>query len=224
MKIVLFSNYYVDNNVKRQEEIDSCLIQNLWCKNLNTVIIIVSQRDKNQLIDLLSKYNIERFLLKVLIKVCSKRPTYNDWFKFTREFSNEKNINCIANSDICFNDDSLNKLAEYYFLSNDCLALTRWDIDSINSFNNATFFNRIDSQDIWIRKGTFSNILGADFTLGIAGCDNKIGHLLNQVYTLKNPSLTIKTYHLHNTNIRNYIVHSHVERLPPPYLKLPPSI
>jgi len=99
-----------------------------------------------------------------------------------------------------------------------------------------TLSDRVNFQQTDLRNAILVNMIasgssfagaqieGADFTLGIAGCDNKIAHLLNKHYTLKNPSLSIKTYHLHNTNIRNYINFSHVERLPPPYFTIKPSL
>lgn len=223
MNVALFINYYQDSKPNRQKEIDACLLQNIKCNELNTCIVIVSIRDKNKLIDLLTE-NVYHSLEKVMIKVYSKIPTYNDWFTFTQKYSTEDTINCIANSDICFDDLSLKKLKDYPKQKNDCFALTRWDIVSIDKIKDSVFFDRTDSQDIWIRKGTFKNIEGADFTLGIAGCDNKIAHLLNKTYNLKNPSLSIKTYHLHNTNVRNYINFSHVERLPPPYFTINPSL
>jgi hypothetical protein len=87
-------------------------------------------------------------------------------------------------------------------------------------------FDRADSQDTWIFKGGVNQVSGADFTMGIAGCDNAIAHLLEQHgYNVINPSRTIKTYHLHLTNIRNYtdISGNAIQRIQPPYKLINPT-
>ena len=85
------------------------------------------------------------------------------------------------------------------------------------------FHNRRDSQDCWIVKGRFKDIPQANFTLGKKGCDNKIAYLLSKYYDVINPSQSIRTFHLHLTNIRNYAPHGTSEDLvPPPYKFLVP--
>jgi hypothetical protein len=60
----------------------------------------------------------------------------------------------------------------------------------------------------------------------VHNCDNKIGHLLEKAgYDVKNPSKTLRTFHYHTTNVRNYldIVGFPIERIPPPYKIMPPT-
>ena len=93
----------------------------------------------------------------------------------------------------------------------------------INGF--AIFMNRADSQDVWAFYGAVPKIEGADFFVGgVAGCDNRIAKLLEDSgYNVVNPSIDIKTYHLHETGVRNYIENGKIkETIPPPYKLVPP--
>jgi hypothetical protein len=81
-------------------------------------------------------------------------------------------------------------------------ALTRYNVD-INGV--ATFWNTPDSQDVWIFNGKIKEVIDCDFSLGIGGCDNAIAERMRRSgISVLNPSLQLKTYHLHNTNYRTY--------------------
>ena len=111
----------------------------------------------------------------------------------------------LCNADIYFEDLSdLHKIN----MENRMLGLLRWDVDVDG--NSVIFGPRADSQDTWIflsdsiksKKWDFNKF---NFQLGQAGCDNSFaGHILRNNFVLANPALSLKTYHLHNTNIRNY--------------------
>ncbi len=186
--INFFTNYYIDKNSDRQQELDLCLHNNFENKLLNVVVL----SDSNRL-------------------------TYNDFFNVINKYTDLDDINIIANSDIYF-DESIE-----YALSlkaKQCYALSRWDI---NSDRTATHFNRSDSQDCWIFRGKITGVAG-NFFLGYRGCDNRIAHEIRQAgWEISNPSLTIKSYHLHLSGIRNYTVINDKFLVPPPYLTLTPS-
>jgi len=148
------------------------------------------------------------------------RPTYNDYFHTSsklihdEDFDND-DIFVIANSDIYF-DETL--LLANNIKHGEVYALTRYDIKR----GQARFFDRPDSQDVWIFRGGINPIEGADFNLGVGGCDNRIAYLLHKAgYTVTNPSLSIKTYHLHESGIRTFDYKKH-KVIPPPYLTLKP--
>lgn len=148
------------------------------------------------------------------------RPTFNDYFKLackhtlTGDFDKD-DIFVIANSDIYF-DETL--LLANQIKHGEVYALTRYDIKR----GQARFFDRPDSQDVWIFRGGINPIEGADFHLGVGGCDNRIAYLLNKAgYKVTNPSLSIKTYHLHESGIRTFDYKKH-KVIPPPYLTLKP--
>lgn len=165
-------------------------------------------------IDMCLQKNLENSHLNVVIIESAEKLTYNDFFNKINEMTDPEDINIVANSDIFFDDTILlaNGLprATVY-------ALSRWDW--INE-HNIRFFDRPDSQDAWIFRGRLAKVSG-DFTLGKKGCDNRIAHEFSAVgYTVVNPSRSIKTYHVHNSNVRNY---SQRESVPGPYRTVHPS-
>lgn len=196
MVINIFQNRYFDAVPERQKELD-------FCRSKNIALANTSQN--------INYWEIE------------DRLTYNQMFEITRKFPEQLNV--IANSDIYFDEQDL-KLAENVFQwakdkNKLCLALTRWDV---LSDGRVEFMNRMDSQDVWMFYGAVPVIEGADFFIGgVAGCDNKIAYLLElSGYRVCNPSIEIKTFHVHNSNVRNYIVNGEVQdRLPPPFCLVP---
>ena len=219
----IFVNYYIDKNIDRQSELDFCISENLKNKSLNHYVVICNS---NEYDNFLSKYaDYEKKIIPVII---DKRPTYNDYFQLiTKLFPQEDNINIVSNLDIIITETSL-LYSSFYLSGKSCLALSRWDIQNrVDYQNNSVLFDRVDSQDTWIFKGAVPQISGATFTLGTAGCDNSIAHLLSVAeYEVKNPSRNLKTFHYHLTNIRNYLDISGqaTNVIPPPYKLLPPTL
>ena len=223
MNYNLIVNYYTDKNPVRAHELNFCILENISNRNFTTVMIISSQNDYEYLLSICP----DEYKSKLLPLIEDKRPTYNDYFRLTqRHFSGPHHVNVIANTDIIIPAETL--LYSTYFLSgNSCLALTRWDISNPDSYKeSAALYNTPDSQDAWFFIGAVPLINGADFTLGMAGCDNKIAYLLEASgYEVKNPSKTLKTFHYHISGQRNYtdIVGHAIERLPPPYKLIHPT-
>jgi len=221
----LYNNYYVDRTPNRQYELEQCFIRNISCREIDKIIVLMSKAHQMHFVQMILRNDLESFTKKIKVVNCDNRPTYREWFSMTRNYSDINSISCIANSDIFFTDEEVKKIKSYSFNEKNCLALSRWDISDEKKLNEAIHFDRSDSQDCWIKKGSFTDIPEAYFTLGIAGCDNRIAYLLNENgYNVLNPSKSIKTYHYHNSNVRNYINHSQVERLIPPYLQITPTL
>lgn len=146
----------------------------------------------------------------------AQRLTFQNFFERINLISDQSDINVIANSDIYF--DSTIKLTEN-MKSNECYALSRWEVEGDGK---KTHFARSDSQDVWIFRGPIKNI-SADFFLGYRGCDNRLAYEISKAgYKISNPSLTIKTYHLHLTGIRNYTMENKY-LVPGPYLGVHPT-
>lgn len=145
-----------------------------------------------------------------------KRHTYVELFEYANsKIQDVSDVSIIANSDIYFDDTSI-ALIDAHLAFNECYALTRWDVQVQG---DPVFLDRRDSQDSWCFRGRIRNI-PASFTTGIPGCDNCLAMILHQAgYILKNPSCTIKSYHLHLTQIKSY---GDSDRLPPPYLRVNP--
>lgn len=148
-----------------------------------------------------------------VIKV-DKRPTYNEVFFIINERTKPDDINIICNSDIFF-DRSI--LEAQNILSNECYCLTRYDFLSDKPIILPT---NGDSQDTWIFRGKIKEI-ESDFYFGKLGCDNRIAFELNKAgYQLSNPSLSIRSFHLHSSEERSY---NKEDRLYGPYKFVQPS-
>jgi hypothetical protein len=163
------------------------------------------------------KANITNPLLNVIVLEGEKRLKYSEYFNIIRRYTSFDDINIIANLDIYFDQDSL--LLCSNMSQNDFYTLCRWDVKSDGTI---IFWDRPDSQDVWIMKGAPRGIYG-EFELGKLGCDNRLVHEAKQVgYNVKNPSLSIRTFHLHNSNIRNYTVGDTKDIVPGPHEKINP--
>jgi len=210
-KIVLYQNFYVDSDLNRQKEIDECLRKNIQCEFIDAIILIHNPEFD---IDYIIKNKFDT--TKIFFLEYENRPTYNDFLKLMKQ-NIEYEINILANIDIYFND-TLRMVKEYEFQKDECLALSRWDKLTDGSIIP---FCHIDTQDVWIFPNPLPQINGADFTLGLPGCDNKIAFLLRQNgYKVYNPSIDIKCVHLHLTEKRNY--NRETDTVPPPYAMVQP--
>jgi hypothetical protein len=197
-KINLFVSYYDSKDKERQKELEFCKKHHSECGYFNEIINF------------------------------SERPTYNDFFKATREYPND--INILTNSDIYFNESILECLK---IKQNECYALTRWELDInefrgkkqeiIVSFESKHSYNKEakarHSQDVWVINGAARNVDGW-FHLGVPGCDNRIAHeLIKTGYDVKNPSDIIQCIHKHKESERNYNIPNNYPngKVPPPY-------
>lgn len=238
MKHNLFVNYYTDRNAVRQDELNFCVIENLKNKILKSYYMICSKEDYNSFINYLAQKGIikkqgnfiidrEKILDKIIHVDEVSRPTFNNYFDIISYYANTKDyINIVANCDIIIPEKTLLDCISYV-QPDVCLALTRYDIQEILNYqNNSVFLDRWDSQDVWIFNGMIPKIVGADFTLGVAGTDNKIAYLLEQSgYKVLNPSRTLVTYHYHLSQVLNYVnpVTQYIERLQPPFKLIDPT-
>jgi hypothetical protein len=143
------------------------------------------------------------------------RPTFKQLFELSNNFGSN-DIFVIANNDIYF-DETL--LLANQIKHGEVYALTRYDIKR----GVPRFFDRQDSQDVWIWRGHIKDFNGGEFFQGVAGCDNSIAYqLVANGYKVTNPSLSIKTYHLHESGLRTFDYKT-MEKVPPPYLLLEPT-
>jgi hypothetical protein len=213
-KIILITQYYKQNKnidyiqnyqVKRQKEIDVCLIKNAENELINEIHLLVEE-----IYDLSF---ISEYARKKIIQInINKRLTFKDVFDYyNNHLSNE--ICILQNSDI-YTDSTLNILHHINFSMNCVLCMNRYEINSEN--NDAYLLNGLEynhklghytpyldeyqpsiwSQDVWIWKCNYINIPESDFNLGIIGCDNYIAYLFSKNgYTILNPSKLISFFH-----------------------------
>lgn len=143
--------------------------------------------------------NLSNPELNTIVLNSQNRLTFKFFFDRINLVSLEDDINIVANSDIYFDQTIL--LSEK-INQDQCYALSRWDVLLDGS---AKHYFRQDSQDAWIFRGKIRDNLFSDFNLGYRGCDNRLAHELNKIgYQVSNPSISIKSYHVQNSNVRNY--------------------
>lgn len=204
--INLFVPYYVDKVASRRVELKTCLLKNLLGGHVRVHLII----DDPNTLEELKQEVIDH---KIPVLFIHYRPTYNAVFDLINSVTGDNDWNVLINSDI-YVDETIKLLEKYN--SNDFIALARWDVDN---GGNAKHYNTWDSQDTWCFKGT-ARKMDADFFQGVAGCDNAIAERAHRArYNVLNPSKTIKTYHLHNSGIRNY---NPSAKVPQPYKMITP--
>ena len=216
MKHYLLSTYYQAKNPDRQAEYDFCIKKNKVADFDRIYLFVENDEDKELAYE---EHGVE------VINI-GKRPTFRDFFVF---FSNEEfadSINIIANTDIFFLnmqqvDNNLPRLVR----GKSCFALSRYDFH-LN--RPSDLFDRPDTQDTWVFNGNegLLNVQNIDFTMGLAGCDNRLAYELQQAgFDVLNPSRTIQTFHYHEVALRTNADESgqQIVRIPPPYLLLPPT-
>jgi hypothetical protein len=198
----LFTQYFVHPDKKRAKEIRECLVKNCACAEIDRIVLLNET-------DLSKEWKSIPGSEKIQQVVIGKRLTYAAFLNYVSNHVPANVYTILANADI-YMDSSLSNLWKIE-MSNRMLCLLRWDVPSDGS-EPTLFGPRADSQDSWILlsdclhgKTWDSSIFG--FTLGQLGCDNAFaGHMLCSRFLLSNPALSIQTYHLHQSGIRNYSV------------------
>ncbi len=221
MKVNLYIDFYFDKNPERFEELRYCLEHNLNNDLIDHVVVYADEKDADRLFQFLYEFKS----VKILTCFKKNRPTYNDFFVAMNHVTHKNDINIISNADIYFDKTSLQRMKDFNW-NDHCMALTRWDeLETETRFNhqyeNIPQISFYDYVDAWVFKGYTEQIAGADFTLGVPGCDNRIAYLLSRSgFKVINPSRTIKIIHKHKSGIRNY---NFRQTIKPPYLTLQPT-
>lgn len=202
--IIYITSWYNDKNPERAKELEECFIR---CVNSSEIDDLIVIHEKGAVLPITEKSYIAHEL--------DHRPTYNDFFKVANHYTDPGNVVIIANTDLYPEGPIRRQLRSMKM--GEAYALSRWDI--VN--NGVVHFNRRDSQDVWIFRTPILKQLDAPFCLGKPGCDNRIAQLIIDAgYRLTNPSKSIKFYHLHKSQIRNY---TSAETIPGPYHFINPS-
>lgn len=176
--------------------------------------------DRQKELDICLQKNICNPLINVLVLESQSKMKYSDFFNIINTYTGPDDINAICNSDI-YLDDTISVVNGMD--SKEAFALCRWDLAQNGTIK---FNSRPDSQDTWIFKGKILNVFG-DFCLGFPGCDNRIAYEMQKAgYRVSNPAKTIRTIHVHLSNVRNYSVKGKQRAeatIPGPYKTMGPT-
>jgi len=197
--ILLIQQFFIHKNPERQEELLQCLRKNV--KNPYIHKIILLNETIYDLQDVLRGENLQ----KIQQINVGKRLSYYDVLHYIKHKINNHSICVIANTDIYF-DETLS-LLQGISLDHTFLALLRYNVNKSGTQPIIHDNGRPDSQDVWIIDSDIKIDINDEFKFqfGKPGCDNAITYLMyKNKYVISNPSLSIKSYHLHNTQIRDY--------------------
>jgi hypothetical protein len=207
----MVTQFFHHPNKERQKEINECLSRNCACPHINQIVLL----NESDLSSHWTKVHKDgplkgKYIIpgaeKIKQVILGTRLTYADFLKYVKDNIPTNIYTILCNADIYFGDSLLDLWK--INMADKMLALLRWDVDETGEAK--IFGPRADSQDVWIMLSTsIKQRTWKDetfrFMLGQAGCDNAFAaHMLRQGFMLSNPALTFQTYHLHNTNIRNY--------------------
>jgi hypothetical protein len=208
--VYLIQQYFESPTQKRQQELDQVLKENIKCDYVDKIILLNEK-----------KYNLPKSD-KIEQIVIGKRLTYLDVMKHIKNSVPRDVYVIFSNSDIYFDST----LCALYSLEMEkkFLSLLRYDVEP--NGESKLFGPRPDSQDAWILWSSSVDFEPSeddfDFSFGISGCDNAVNvSMLRKRFIVANPALTIKTYHVHNSNVRTYVRSAVVDK--PVFLYLTPT-
>ena len=211
-KIHLFSQFFIHNeSKKRNNEIVNCLSKNVLNDSIHKIHLLNEKIYSNYELSVPDND-------KIIQTNIGRRITYKDIFQYVRE-NNIKGYIVIANIDIFFDKSINNILLSRINGKKEMFALLRYEYNGESTYSSPIFGPRSDSQDTWIFHSN-TIILEQDehvfnFKFGMPGCDNKMIYLMKVLgYNIINDPIFIRTYHFHNSNVRNY---GNKDVIPPPY-------
>ena len=221
-QINLFTQFYIDNNKERAQEIINSLILNLHNKSVDKIYLL-NEKIYND--DELG-FESNKWKDKLVQVNINKRLTYKDVF----DYVDDEKINgyiVIHNSDIFF-DSHINNIKKSNCHNEKIYCQLRIEYEERKHLKDCKLFGpRQDSQDSWMFHSNFNinkkhrHIF--DMKLGIPGCDNNVAYLFTILgYICYNEPLFIKTYHYHLTQKRNYDINT--TRANRPWVSIVPNI
>lgn len=195
----MITQFYKPSAARRAREIKTCLQKNLDNPLIDKVVLLTET-------DLSNEFPKSS---KILQDVIGERMKYSTVIRWIAEKAPANTICVFANSDIYLDETWKNIWATN--VKDKFISLLRYEaIENRPDTEHEIFGPRSDSQDTWAvlsdsvkeRKWDY---FALDFIFGKAGCDNAINvEMLRAKFLVVNPSLTLKTHHLHTSEIRSY--------------------
>lgn len=200
----LYLEYHFPENIKRQEEIKTSILNNIHSNIFNKIYIFCEEIFINELNKFCKNFtNVEIILGK-------ESKTFQEIFEYANNISEDKEVNIVINNDIELTDSYKqmpNKIKENMFF-----CITRYENDGKVRRGHGR-----NTQDVWCWLGK-TKIKKCDFKFGILGCDNTIAFRAHEVgYNVLNPSFTFVSKHHHDSQFR--VRRGNVPRLPKQYYR-----
>lgn len=197
-KVHLIVPFYTDRNAERNKELNRCIMNNIGCRNIDRITLIYDgHTEVPAVIDLLQKYPNKVFAINK-----ESRQTFRDAVDVANTYAEDDTISIVVNSDIYLDERNV-QLIKGVNLKSTALSLSRYNVKGNGTVEHFVYEW---SQDTWVWSGHLdTSKMNLDFPFGKPFCDSRFSFELTQVRErVANPSYSIRTYHLHNVNTRNY--------------------
>jgi hypothetical protein len=211
--LVLIQQLYKSSNKARDKELQKCLKKNLENEFVDEILLFT---ESNQ-VQIPSDKKIKQVPMKT-------RLSYANCIDAIQNVVGAGKLVAFANADI-YLDDSWKSIWSVN-LKDTLLALLRWE-EGVDGKEPVLFGPRNDSQDTWLihSDSVLSktwNLDNFNIPFGKAGCDNAIlVEFLRNKFKIVNPALSLKTIHVHASEVRTYEKTDIVDR--PIYMFVEPS-
>lgn len=233
--------WYVSRNLERMEEINFCVRRLLANREIAHVVLCVPEGDLAALPrDMTARRGLQKvgneeagrptseakvsagpLTVEVMRLPRGSRLTYAH---VTRTAVSEGTVYIILNSDIVVPEAAARQIGELLCrkgrAASICLSRYESSLEAMRGADEDAKArlrpNHRGSQDLWAFRGGshIRDLRGVDVPLGIPGCDHRIAWALNQRTETLNPSLSIRTYHVHKSNFRTY---TKASKIPKPW-------
>jgi hypothetical protein len=202
MRIRLFTTRFPETDQERRREYDEALSRNAACPAIDEICIL----EEVASLPIVESTNIR-------VRAVSRRPEYGDYFDWVNELAGPDDVSIVANADIAV-DPHFGVFRVWRMPADTAFALARWEIGGPGKFS---LRDRNDSQDSWVFQGPIKRVAG-NFRIGVPRCDNRIAAELEIAgYTVRNPSFSLRTYHIHSRRNEPYSTALEPGFVPPPY-------
>lgn len=215
----MITQYYKPEKTKRAREINTCLQKNLQNPFVDRMVLLNET-------DMSSQYNSYKDSHKIQQDIIGKRLTYAIVLEWIEKNVPENTLCVFANSDIYL--DTTWKLLWSTSMEDRFFSLLRYEAtEDTPDEQHPLFGPRADSQDTWVVlsdsvKSKKLNYSSFDFPFGKAGCDNAINvEMLRAKFLVVNPALSLRTHHVHSSQIRTYDPQDIVDK--PMYFYIQPT-
>ena len=211
--LVLILQFYKSPNKERNKEIQKCLKKNLENEFVDEIFLFTEGTNLN----IPSDKKIKEIPLKT-------RLSYANCIDAIQRLIGPGKLVVFANADI-YLENSWRALWSVN-MKDIFLALLRWD-EGLDGTEATLFGPRNDSQDTWVIHSDSVlnkewNLTNFNIPFGKAGCDNAIlVEFLRNKFKIVNPAMSLKTIHVHASDVRNYEKTDIVDR--PVYMFVEPS-
>ena len=197
MLLNLFTTYFLHNKKERKEEIEKCIEVNINNPNIHRIFLFTENVSSESVMRRFGRKKIDPIRL-------DRRPTYLDWIRMSSGLDSG-DISVLCNSDIYF-DDTIRLMKSFLSGPERMVCLTRHEFHG----GEVVVHEHPEwSQDVWaIRAGDARHLIFQNQTeieMGFPACDNKLACVFAAAgWDLYNPYESIRCFHLHDSQIRDY--------------------